>query len=219
MKSALSSATLVDYGLITKENTNLVVDKSKIRRCRQIERKQNLQNVSFDHIQGIHFDGRIDETIVWTNDRKQESKEDHIAFVRQPNSYYIGHKTIPAGSAGHHLIALIELCRERNIPLNRICVIGCDGTAVNTGCDSCVIRLFELDNGPVQWAICMLHMNEFPLRALIEGCDGKFNSKNKLIGPIGARLNDCEKLPIVEFEPIHFPHIHRSRFCSSRIQH
>ena len=64
----------------------------------------------------------------------------------------------------------MDLVRERDIDL---VVMGMDGTSVNTGVHNGVIRLTELELGiPVQHIICLLHLNELPLRHLFYDLDG-----------------------------------------------
>ena len=58
----------------------------------------------------------------------------------------------------------VAVVRERGIDLK---VLGMDGTRVNTGVNNGVFRLVELELGvPVQHVICLLHLNELPLRHL-----------------------------------------------------
>lgn len=179
--AAISTAALAAAGLINENNTNLVCDRKKIMRSRVKQREKQLNNLSFDGIRGLYFDGRIDETMTYQNGRKQMSKEDHIAFAQQPGSFFIGHKTVQKGSASMILNAIQDLLAEKSIDPNQIDAMGCDGTVTNTGHEGGAIRLFELAyNRPVQWNVCMLHLNELPLRALIEKLDGKFKSKNLL---------------------------------------
>lgn len=126
--------------------------------------------------------------------------------MREPGSFFVGHKTPPSGHSREILNVLNEILGERTIEINEIKAIGCDGTNVNTGHRNGVIRSFELQHKtPVQWIICMLHGLELILRTLIENFDGPYKSKNILSGPIGQMLNDCEKLTVVGFEQIDFP--------------
>ena len=65
-------------------------------------------------------------------------------------------------------------------------VLGCDGTAVNTGTTGGVCRLFELVTGsPVHWFICQLHGNELNLRHLFMSLDGPASGPRSFFGPIG----------------------------------
>lgn len=132
---------------------------------------------------------------------------EHIAFVQQPNSLFIGHKTVANGSSEALANAIKEIVADKLIPIDEIKAIGCDGTAANTGHNGGAIHLLELEwKRPLHWIICMLHMNELPLRALITNLDGPFNSKNSLTGPVGKRLTEksLESLEITAFEAIEF---------------
>lgn len=87
-----------------------------------------------------------------------------------------------------------------NIVTSDIVAIGCDGTVVNTGFRTGVIRQIEehLKN-PLQWFICQLHANELPLRHLFQHLDGKTSGPNEFFGSIGKQLEICHKLPVAEF--------------------
>ena len=77
--------------------------------------------------------------------------------------------------------------------------VGCDGTAVNTGIRGGIIRLLEEAlNRPLEWFVCQLHANELPLKHL----DGPTTGPQGFSSPIGKSLKNCEKLPIVDFEPL-----------------
>nr|CAH7712438.1 unnamed protein product [Callosobruchus chinensis] len=66
-----------------------------------------------------------------------------------------------------------------------------------------VIRLIEEQLGrPLQWAICLLHANELPLRHLLQKIDGHTKGPYNYSGPIGSLLNDCEKAAVVQFTAI-----------------
>ena len=68
--------------------------------------------------------------------------------------------------------------------------IGCDGTVTNTGKFNGVIRTFEKRlQRPLQWIICMLHLNELPLRHLLNKLDGVTTGPSSHAGPIGKSLD------------------------------
>ena len=82
--------------------------------------------------------------------------------------------------------------------------VGCDGTAVNTGIRGGIIRLLEVAlNRPLQWFVYQFHanLNELPLKHLDGPTTGP-RGFSSLIMPIGKSLANCEKLPIVDFEPL-----------------
>lgn len=204
--AAISTAALVDAGVINDQNINLVIDKNKVSRKRIKEREYQANNISFDGIKAIYFDGRKDDTIsIKSNGGKKVAKEEHIAFVQQPNSFFIGHKAVKVGTAKAIKESIIELLTDKSIPINEIKAIGCDGTNTNTGHNGGVIRLLEVEwEKPMQWNVCMLHLNELPFRALLEKLDGAYTSKGTLSGPIGKKLNEVETFPVVAFEKIDF---------------
>ena len=60
-------------------------------------------------------------------------------------------------------------------------------------------------NQPVHWCICLLHLNELPLRHLMEFLDGKSSCPRSYTGNLGKELNSCHELPITDFQPIASP--------------
>nr|CAI5841856.1 unnamed protein product [Callosobruchus analis] len=89
------------------------------------------------------------------------------------------------------------------INVDSVVVIGCDGTVVNTGRKNRVIVQLERKLGrPLQWFICMLHINEFPLRHLLHFLDGSTTGPRGFSLEIEKQLETCEKLPVVRFQPI-----------------
>lgn len=87
--------------------------------------------------------------------------------------------------------------------MSAVVAAGCDGTAVNTRFKRGVVRLLEENmKKPLQWVVCLLHCNELPLRHLINNIDSKTTDPASFKGPMRSKLNDYEKLPIVEFEQI-----------------
>ena len=68
-------------------------------------------------------------------------------------------------------------------------MVGTDGAAAMTGkFNGCIRNLEELLNKPLQWAICLLHTNELPLRHVFTMLDGTTNSPVAFAGPIGKCL-------------------------------
>lgn len=55
---------------------------------------------------------------------------------------------------------------------------------------------------PIQWSICLLHLNELPLRHLLQNLDGHTKGPYSYSGPIGSLLKNCEKMPVVKFKAI-----------------
>ncbi len=79
-----------------------------------------------------------------------------------------------------------------------------DGCATNTGKNGGVIRHLELSlDRPLQWMVCMLHLNELPFRHIFEALDGPTTGPKTFEGEIGKELKrDLRLLPIANFKQI-----------------
>ncbi|ESO03324.1 hypothetical protein HELRODRAFT_173610 [Helobdella robusta] len=81
--------------------------------------------------------------------------------------------------------------------------IECDGTTVNTGHKNEVIVLLEKHlKRPLQWCVCLLHVNELAFRHLFSSLDGTTTGPNSFSGSIGKRLDSSFDFKIEAFEPI-----------------
>lgn len=184
-----------------------VIDKSKIRRERKKERNELYKQQTQLHLPALYFDGRKDKTL---NIVKKGAKryrqtviEEHITVVKEPDSVYIGYATPIQGTAKSIEASINALLLSKKIKLDNLMALGCDGTVTNTGKFSGVIRLFEKRlQRPLQWIICMLHLNELPLRHLFNKLDGVTTGPSSHAGLIGKSLENCEKLPITSYEKI-----------------
>lgn len=79
----------------------------------------------------------------------------------------MGHIALSSGRAQVVSKKIIEFLHTKAINCDNVLVIGCDGTAVNTGAKGGVIRCMEQNlHRPLQWFICQLHANELTLRHL-----------------------------------------------------
>ena len=203
--ASIASAVLKDYGTVYRKNKNLIIDRSKVRREREKERRHNQSFQTPSSVQGLYFDGKKDSTLT-----PQKSgvgahfvREGHITLVAEPGSNYVGHFTPNSGKAKDIFEGLLEFCSFHDLDLDSLNVIGCDGTNVNTGAKGGVIAAVEQSLGrPLQWSICLLHLNELPLRHLMQYLDGVTSGPQSFSGQIGKELQSCEQQQIAEFEPI-----------------
>jgi len=109
----------------------------------------------------------------------------------------------PSSGSANIFEAVCEFFSENNISTDSLVVIGCDGTAVNTGKHGGIIRLLELHvTHPLQWFICMFHFNELPLRHLFVHLDGTTAGPKAFTGVLGNALQTCQKLEVVNFKSI-----------------
>lgn len=206
--AAIATSVLVGAGLVSPENKNLVVDKSKLRRARKSERAK-LQQKEKEDIIALYFDGRKDKTL--TLEERRDDKgclsihqvtkfEEHISLVKEPGSEYIDHVTPDGGTA-----AAISACMMNSgLITETLLAVGCDGTPVNTGTNGGAIKLIEDSlNRPLQWLICMLHFNELPFRHIFKQLDGESAGPKAFKGKIGKKIGESVSvLPVVNFAPI-----------------
>lgn len=205
--AAISTAVLQDMGIVTEHDASSVIDRSKLRRERQKFRKQlQVNQKPAIVLQAIYFDGRKDKT------RKTITKngvphpiivtEEHVVLVKEPDSEYLGHITPPTGTALDITNSIIEFLDSNNFTKEELLAVGCDGTNVNTGFEGGIIRKLEVHcNKPLHWFVCLLHMNELPLRHLLINLDGITFGPNSFSGPIGKAIRNCV-LPITKYRRI-----------------
>ena len=180
-----------------------IVDPKKIWRARAKVRKetahQNAQSLQEGGLTSLYFDGRKDRT--FTEHRKANTIEEHVVVISEPGGSYVTHFTPESGRALHLLNELYSVSQQFG---GEIKVLGCDGTAVNTGTTGGVCRLFELVTGsPVHWFICQLHGNELNLRHLFQSLDGTTSGPRSFSGPIGRTCaGDVWESEVVAFEPV-----------------
>ena len=116
----------------------------------------------------IYVDGRKDATLkqAIVNDKVYPTVEleEHYAVVGEPGEFYLSHLS-PENGKGRYVAKAIFSLLEGTSLQDNLRVFGSDGTAVMTGWKSgCIATLEELFGRPLQWATCLLHCIEFPLR-------------------------------------------------------
>ena len=196
--AALVNAVLIDFQVVTAEDTRNLVDRAKIRRA-----KKSLRDVlNSDHIQqeslltGLYFDGKEVLTLETINvngvQKTVKRKREHTVLVSQPEEGFLTHVTTERKTARVITAAMVEYL-EATDQLCTVMVMGADSTATNTGPKGGVLVLFEKYRGRrVHWSICLLHTNEPPLRHLFMKLDGATSGVNSFKGPIGKSLVDVQ---------------------------
>ncbi|CAH1968197.1 unnamed protein product [Acanthoscelides obtectus] len=200
--AAIASSVLFDI-----DSDIGVIDRHKLRRQRTKTRNKLLNEVKISELNALYFDGRKDKTlkIVKKNGKcyRTLTVEEHISLIQEPGSIYLGYVVPNVGTAKGIEISIAEFLTREQILLHELIAIGCDGTNVNTGKNGGIIRLFERKlQKPLQWIVCLLHMNELPLRHLFLHLDGCTSGPKSFSGPLGKALETCEQLPIRKFQPI-----------------
>ena len=177
--AAIANAALEDAGLITPEDSSYVIDKNKLRREREKYRMEIRENerTHFEIVNGIYLDGKKDDTLtlmVGDNGKQYQSsiREEHYVLVGEPGGVYLTHTTPENGTA--RCIAESVFHQIENTDLqDKLAIVGTDGTNTMVGCNNGFIRQLEgLLGRPLQWCICLLHLNELPLRRVFRELDG-----------------------------------------------
>ncbi|GBN06570.1 hypothetical protein AVEN_13858-1 [Araneus ventricosus] len=165
---ALTSSVLHDVGLLTSNNSDLVVDENKLRREKAKIRKEAYQALSEAQaltLKGLYFDGCKDSILIEervdTKRYTRKAKKEHLCLTEELGSRYITHLSPSFGTAKQISATIIGYFEGITRYLSQLLAIGCDGTSVNTGWKSGVIRRLELKlRKPLQWVICLPHFNE-----------------------------------------------------------
>lgn len=114
--------------------------------------------------------------------RRKIMTEEHICVLIEPGSKYLGHISTQSSDAKTIAHKMFAYFIAKDLDLNKIMAISCDGTAVNTGYKSGIIRLLEGKlQHPLQWLVCQLHANELTLRHLFEHLDGIVQQDQKVL--------------------------------------
>ena len=197
--AAIATATLIDYGVISTDETSLVIDRSKLWRHREKLRKQFLSKDS-SYPKSIYFDGKKDSTLQCSGVLQEE---EHITLLEEPYSKYLGHTTPTNSKANSIFQSIVDYTFENKISLTNLLAIGCDGTGVNTGRQNGVIRKLELHiNQPLQWLVCLLHLNELPLRQLFKFYGHHTVGPNHMSGELSDTLINCASANVENFASI-----------------
>ena len=111
----------------------MIVDKSKLKRERQKNRK-SIYDCRSKTIESLYYDSRKDMTKIV---RKIGGKyhpdteiQEHIVFVEEPDSIYVGHVTPSSGTALSITNSITNFFLKNEIDTQNLCVIGCDSTNV-----------------------------------------------------------------------------------------
>ncbi|PSN39853.1 hypothetical protein C0J52_21002, partial [Blattella germanica] len=104
---------LEDIGIISKDNTFNVVDRNKIRKAREKQRKVSMVPLTYKNF-GQHFDGCKDKTLKFEDSRRKTIAEERVTLVKEPGSEYIGHLSLSSRKAFNVCAKLVE-CLEAKL--------------------------------------------------------------------------------------------------------
>ena len=174
LTAALTTAAWIDAWVISKDNTHLAVDHSKVVRAQENVMKELEKEIdliaSSGKIECIFFDGRKDltRTLLEIEGSTQKYpgmvKEEHYSVCMEPGGNYLFHfspeeATETVKSAEVVANNLIDLMAERGVAKS-LKAIGGDSTNINTGWAGGVMQWVEKKVGRnLVWIVCMLHTN------------------------------------------------------------
>ena len=196
--AAIVNAALEDMRIFGDENK---LDRKKLMREKlQVGKTTSLcgkmENVG---LFCIGFDGRKDQT----KTREGTILEEHYTIIKEPSSQYVDHVTPDDGFA-RSIAVEIANCIAATNSLDTLQGVICDGSAVNTGRVSGVIKCVELFlERPLQSIVCLLHLNKLPFRHLFDAIDGKTTGPATFAGEIGKQIkNKVHQLQLVTFQAV-----------------
>lgn len=229
--SAIVNRTLEMVGAITEREKGLVITPSHIQNkiC-----KLGL-NVSTQHMKEnfnrkilcFFFDGFTTKNLTKKYEKgamiiDRSTKFENIVVVEQPYNRYIGFIASTQSNADTIFLALDNFFTSSDIDLSTLIAIGCDGASTNVGRSNGIITKFEQHlQRPLHRIICLLHLIELILKAVITFFMGKTKAPNQFANKINEDLSNCEKKKIVKFTPIKLenmpPSINNQQFDSSLV--
>ena len=207
----IATATLIDTGVVTEKNSNLVIDHNKVKRAQgqlteELDRNFD-QRLLEKGVSCILFDGRKDNTKVMliseASDRQFPGliKEELYSVCEEPGGKYLFHfvpNEATKDKKHAEIIAeqIVNWLIEKKIE-KTLLAIGGDSTNVNTGWEGGAMHWIEEKLGrKLVWIVCDLHTGELPLRKFIIELDGPTLSNNKWSGPLGQLLDSATDLEI-----------------------
>ena len=216
--AAIANATLLDHGLISTEDSNLVIDAKKVQRAKDQLHTELQEKAAIKYKDGsiicILTDGRKDWTRMYAEVEGSDQvypiiqKEEHYSVVSEPGGQYLFHFTPPEAdenqkAAEKIAIELFNWMKQYGVD-KTLLFIGGDSTNVNSGIWGGVFHHVEkLFGRPLNWVMCGLHLIELPLRHLIALLDGPTKSDTGFQGPCGKVLSSVTELPInVKFKEL-----------------
>ena len=212
--AAIANGVLEDYGIITEADQSQVIGPTKLKDERHRYRMsiRDREKEGKNNITSIYFDGKKTATRSLVRNEKtgkwspKLEIEDHYVILEEPGSEYLTHVTPVTGHGDVIAKAIYDFLETESWQDQPIYVVGGDGTNTNVGAENGAIHYLEMMLGhAVHYAICQLHGNELPFRALFYFYDGKPTGPASWTGPIGQQIiNNVSSLPITKFKSIPF---------------
>ena len=128
------TSALEDFGV--SPEARLLAGKDALRRTKKRVFQELNDAEVWDDLTVLCFDGRQTKTIVpKPGFKKAHIKEtmDHYVLMSEPGQRYIGHISPESGSALNIKTKILEYLAQKNISMEGLVAVSCDGTVTNTG--------------------------------------------------------------------------------------
>lgn len=131
-------------------------------------------------------------------------KETHVVISKEPGSIFLGFATPgEASDAPQTANVIIKFFNDKNISMENLIAVSCDGERKNTGRHAGILKSLEKHlKKTLHWFVCLIHFNELPFKALFNHLDGPTDGPQTRTGDIGKQLENCETLEVKNFMAI-----------------
>ena len=111
---------------------------------------------------------------------------------------------MPEDGTGYKIATSVYAAIKDTSLEQKLKIVESDGTAVMTGKGKGFIASLEtLIGRPLQWVLCLLHLNELLLKHVFQNLDGITPRSDSFSGPIGRQLNGAVfEWKVVKFKSI-----------------
>lgn len=169
-------------------------------------RKQLLaeNNEKVSGMSSFQFDGKKCDTMIRKNRKgNTTAKVEYYVIVKQPGDEFVAALKVDSGGSQEIFEKFRTHFESKHISLDNLVALSSDGAPVNVGVDNGVIRRFEQYlKRPLQWVICLYHLNELVFHRLLGFLDPSSCSPDDYSSAFGKQLKNCEKFPVKKFPPI-----------------
>ena len=116
---------------------------------------------------------------------------------------------MPEDGTGYKIATSVHYAIKDTALEQKLKIVESDETAVVTGKSKEFIASLEtLIGRPLQWVICLLHLNELPIRHVFQNLDGVTSAPDSFSRPIGRQLNGA----VSEWKVVKFKSIQNAKF-------
>lgn len=174
------------------------ITKKRLQNALNLSREQKVVKVADDAAPcvAVFSDGRDDLT--------RDGKRHNISVNMHPGDVLIGHFSCDTHTGAEVAEKLIAFLSERGVDIDKVVVVGGDGTNQVTGWRGGWMAVMEQTIGrPLGRVVCLLHQAELAYRALFCHLDGVTAGPKAWTGPVGKAIcTEVHLLPVTSFARI-----------------